>query len=382
MKALHPDKSKPTAAKRRRVGWLWTLAFCTAQLAGCQTETIRARKLPSEWRAKAATGNRAIDYSRVAATGVSDSLIGGSDLLEITVTNGREEELNNLFLVRVSDEGVADVPVIGPVRVAGLEEFEAGRQISQQAIQRGIYLHPTITVEIKKKAMNRITVIGAVSEPGIIELPRNNSDILSAVAAAKGVTEEAGTEVEVIRQPSVGYAQNAAGQIVPGRLDSPVQLASHQGTAGQDGAMAPQSVRIDLASKEGPASGFQLQDRDVVRILPRKVDRLFVTGLVQQPGQFILPLEQDVHLLDAISMAGGTSSLVADKVYVIRRVADREEPLVIRASLSEAKRNGLENLRLAAGDTVSVEQTPATALVDTFEKFFRFSYGVATSSFF
>jgi hypothetical protein len=73
---------------------------------------------------------------------------------------------------------------------------------------------------------------------------------------------------------------------------------------------------------------------------------------------------------------------VADKVYVIRRVADREEPLVIRASLSEAKRNGLENLRLAAGDTVSVEQTPATALVDTFEKFFRFSYGVATSSFF
>lgn len=359
-----------------------TLALCTVQLAGCNTTTLRARSLPSEWRAKAATGNRAIDYSRVATAGVSDSLIGGSDLLEITVTNGREEELNNLFLVRVSDEGVADVPVIGPVRVAGLEEFDAGRQIAQQAIERGIYLHPTITVEIKKKAMNRITVIGAVAEPGIIELPRNNSDILSAVAAAKGVTEEAGTEVEVIRQPSVGYAQNAAGQIVPGQSNSQVQLASHQGNARPTGPTPPQSVRIDLATKEGPTGGFQLQDRDVVRILPRKVDRLFVTGLVKKPGQFILPLDQDVHLLDAISMAGGTSSLVADKVFVIRRVADREEPLVIRASLSEAKHNGLENLRLTAGDTVTVEQTPATAIVDTFEKFFRFSYGVATSTFF
>jgi polysaccharide biosynthesis/export protein len=382
MKVTHRDNSKPTTIERRRANWLVTLALCAAQLSGCQTETIRARKLPAEWRAKAASGNRAIDYSRVATTGVSDSLIGGSDLLEITVTNGREEELNNQFLVRVSNEGIADVPVIGPVRVAGLEEFDAGRQISQQAIQRGIYLHPTVTVEIKKKAMNRITVIGAVTEPGIIELPRNNSDILSAVAAAKGVTEEAGTEVEVIRQPSVGYAQNAAGQIVPGQADSTVQLASHQEKARPASAMAPQSVRIDLASREGPTGGFQLQDRDVVRVMPRKVDRLFVTGLVKQPGQFVLPLEQDVHLLDAISMAGGTSSVVADKVFVIRRVDDRAEPLVIRASISEAKRNGLENLRLAAGDTVSVEQTPATAIVDTIEKFFRFSYGVATSSIF
>jgi len=378
MNQTHRDNSKPTAEPLRRACWRLALLLCLVQWAGCQTATIRPQKLPEEWRAKATTGNRAIDYSRVAAAGVSDSLIAVSDLLEITVTNGREEELNNHFMVRVSDEGVADVPVIGPVRVAGLEEFDASHEIAQQAVQRGIYLHPTITVEIKKKAMNRITVIGAVTEPGIIELPRNNSDIVSALAAAKGVTEEAGTEVEVIRQPTIGSAENSAGELTPGQADSGVQLTSHQGA----GASVPQSVRIDLASKEAMTGDFRLQDRDVVRVLPRKIERVFVTGLVKQPGQFVLPLEQDLHLLDAISMAGGTSSVVADKVFIIRRVADRAEPLVIRASLSKAKRNGLENLQLASGDTVSVEQTPATAIVDTIEKFFRFSYGVATSSVF
>ena len=107
-----------------------------------------------------------------------------------------------------------------------------------------------------------------------------------------------------------------------------------------------------------------------------------MTGLVEKPGQFLLPMEQDVYLLDAISMAGGKSSVVADKVFVIRRVPDREEPIVIRASISEAKHNGLENLRLAAGDTITIEQTPATAVVDAIEKFFRFSLGFASSSVF
>ncbi len=360
---------------------------------GCQTGNFRAKNLPNQYRAVATTGGRAIDFSRVSSPGVSDSLIARGDLLEITITNGREEELNNLFLVRVSADGATDVPVVGRVRVAGLEEFEASHEIARESVQRGVYLHPTVAVEIKKKAMNRITVVGAVEEPGIIELPRNNSDIVSAVAAAKGFTEEAGTEVEVIRQPKFVYTAGSSDGLSRDLQDSgQVQLASHEqaetlssptGSLEQsNGPTAPQSVLVDLASDEGVSGDFRLQDRDVVRVLPRKNARIFVTGLVEKSGQFLLPLEQDVHLLDAISMAGGKSSVVADKVIIIRRVPDREEPLVIRASISEAKKNGLENIRLAEGDTISVEQTPATAVVDAVEKFFRFSLGIASSSVF
>ena len=313
-------------------------------------------------------------------------MIALGDLLEITITNGREDELNNSFLVRVDANGATNVPVVGRVVIAGLEEFEASHKIAEESIQRGVYLHPTVAVEIKKKAVNRITVVGAVEEPGIIELPRNNSDIVSAIAAAKGFSDKAGTEVEVIRQPTYVYsADTGNGLSLQPANPGDIQLASHEETDGpQDslGASIPQTVLVDLASEEGIIGDFRLQDRDVLRVLPRKNERIFVTGLVVKPGQFVLPLDQDVYLLDAISMAGGTKSVVADKVFVIRRVAGREEPIVIRASIREAKLNGLENLRLAEGDTISVEQTPATAVVDTFEKLFRFSLGIASSSVF
>lgn len=95
-----------------------------------------------------------------------------------------------------------------------------------------------------------------------------------------------------------------------------------------------------------------------------------------------MPLNQDIHLLDAIALAGGRSSPVADKVFVIRRLDNQSEPLVIQASISKAKQNGLENLRLAAGDTITIEQTPSTAIVDTVGKFFRLSFGVASRAVF
>jgi polysaccharide export outer membrane protein len=52
------------------------------------------------------------------------------------------------------------------------------------------------------------------------------------------------------------------------------------------------------------------------------------------------------------------------------------EPAVIQVSMGSAKRDGNENLRLAPGDLVSVERTPATAVVDTINNLFRMSLGV------
>ena len=97
---------------------------------------------------------------------------------------------------------------------------------------------------------------------------------------------------------------------------------------------------------------------------------------MNKPDQFKIPRNQDVHVLDAIAMAGGIKSPVADKVYVIRRLKDMPEPAVIQVSIAKAKRDGNENLRLTSGDLVSVETTPMTHFVDTLTTFFRISAGV------
>lgn len=354
---------------------------------GCKSTGIRANQLPSEYRTTGRKRTEDINFAKVAVPGASESLIAVRDLLEITVSTGRDDEKNKPFMARVADDGSVDVPVIGPVPVAGMEVFEAGQNIVTLARKRGMYRHPLVTVEIESKAVNRITVLGAIADPGVHEIPRGNCDLMSALAASGGLTKEASTEVEIIRQPQFGLVAAEPIQNDPAELNSEgIQLAAYQTqqkASRTQGWSAPQTYRFDLANGEMPqGADFRLVDRDVIRIIPRKKEVIHVAGLVNKPGQFELPVDEDIHLLDAVAMAGGKSSPVADKVLIIRQLENQPKPLIIQASLSKAKKDPLENLQLTSGDSISLEQTPATAVVDTIGRFFRLSFGVASSTIF
>jgi len=370
------------------------LLLTIALLVGCQSAAYRAGQLPHEFRAASAKSSQSINLDQIAAPGASEDILAVGDLLEISVATGRDEEKRNAVLTRVADDGTVDVPVIGPVPVAGLEAFDASQNIVNLAIERGMYLHPIVTVEIKSKAVNRITVLGAVLTPGVHKLPRGGSDLVSALAAAGGLADDAGTEVEIIRQPKFGFvAQDSSAPASAPTESSEIQLAAYQHIGRSPalsarkhqtpGWIGAKKIQLDLALGNLPSStDYRLNDRDIVRVVPRNKEMIYIAGLVRKPGQFELPLDQDMHLLDAVALAGGRSSPVADKVFVIRRLPDRPQPLVIEASLAKAKHNGLENLRLTAGDTITLEQTPVTTVVDTISKFFRLSIGVASGTVF
>jgi polysaccharide export outer membrane protein len=240
-------------------------------------------------------------------------------------------------------------------------------------------------LEVKEAAVNRVTVLGAVTKPGVQKLPRGSSDVLTAVAAAGGFTKEAGTQVEVMRQHSPSFIASKPGAegVVTASYNEP-SFSPPPITPDSDGAseplpspLGPQSYRLNLAeANPGHRSDYRIGDGDIVMVLPQKERVIHVSGLVNKPDQFKIPRNQDVHVLDAIAMAGGIKSPVADKVYVIRRLKDVPEPAVIQVSIAKAKRDGNENLRLASGDLVSVETTPTTQFVDTLTTFFRISAGV------
>ena len=363
-----------------------------AAVTGCRTPALRSDQIPPEYRSEVSSRTaKRLDLGRAASPGARQSLISPEDLLSITVATGRDGEKVVPIQSRVAVDGTANIPLIGPVLVAGMEALDASRNITQVAIQRGIYTNPHINVEIESKAVNRITVLGAVEKPGVHELPRSSSDLVSALAASGGLTAEAGTEIEIVRQPRLGTASAGvlADQSMRSTEAEDVQLAAYsqlgngQSPHARTGWSPPQTIRFDLASDQPLQKiDFQVNDRDVVRVVPRKKEMVFVDGLVNRPGEFELPVEQDLHVLDAIALAGGKSSPLADKVFVIRRSQDQSRPIVIQLSLREAKQNGRENLRLLAGDTVSIEQTPATVIVDTFTNFFRLSFGVASNTIF
>jgi polysaccharide export outer membrane protein len=364
--------------------------------SGCRSGAYRAANLPQEFRAQPNPGDVTFNMARMTGSGYDNSLIGPDDLLEVTVVTGRDVEKPEPVSVRVAKDGTVDISPIGPVHVSNLDPVDASQQIASVAIERGIYMQPNVTVEFKKKAVNHITVLGAVEEPGMLEVPRNSSDVVSAIAMAGGITEEAGTQVEIIRQNAkpnghTRFAENESPQNST-ETDGNVELAAYstlanpgertQLAAGRASDQITQQINLAELVNRGVHGDYRLQDRDVVMVKPRPKRTIHVGGLVKTPGQFELPHTEDVRLLDAIALAGGSSSIVADKVFVIRPVKGRPQPLVIQASMERAKHNGQENLILMEGDLVSIEQTPATAVFDSVTKLFHLTVGVTGSNFF
>ena len=104
-------------------------------------------------------------------------------------------------------------------------------------------------------------------------------------------------------------------------------------------------------------------------VMVRKSDPLpiYVTGLVNKNGPVDYPVGKTLRVLDAVSLAGGMRNQLADKIYVIRQVANSHDPAVIQVSHQRAKHSSDENIVLAPGDVVSIEQTPATVFLDMFQ---------------
>jgi polysaccharide export outer membrane protein len=114
----------------------------------------------------------------------------------------------------------------------------------------------------------------------------------------------------------------------------------------------------------------------VVNVERRESEPIHVRGLVRKPDRYEYPVSENMHVLDAISLAGGESMTVANKVYIIRRDPESNELVVIKTSLGKAKRDSRANLILAPGDIVSLESTPMTALLETLS-IIRFGIGAS-----
>jgi polysaccharide export outer membrane protein len=357
---------------------LLTFLLVTATSCSRRGNVYSPHALPADLVAKPVENSQTLDLSKLATYTTSNQLIDVGDVLGVAVAAGSGTEKVDLVPVRVGDDGLVNVPIIGRVSLAGLELSAAEQIVSAAAVERGYYRNPTVTVTMMHQRVNRITVVGAVEKPGVYELPRAASTLLAAIVAADGLSEQAGTEVE-IRRP-IKHTSNATYGQPPGSGPAAQQASFTSGPAlpGAEPTPAvgqPMSFRLDLAeaTKKGEGGG-PLEDGDVVMIERRDPKPVHVIGLVMKPGQYELPFNQDLRVLDMIAMAGGVTLNVADKIHVIRHTQGKEQPAVIEISLAEAKSTGRGNLVLAAGDIVSVEETPTTVFMDTIRTFFRVGF--------
>lgn len=337
--------------------------------AGCAERIYQAAELPAELLAPPAQNLHTIDLSRLATYAVSSELIDRGDVLDVSIVTDFGNLSTTTAPVRVGEDGTANVPVVGKVPLAGLELEGAEHAIEAACVYRGVFVNPHVTVTMNRQRKNTVTVIGAVNEPGVYPLARGSSSLLAALVAAGGLSKEAGPDVE-IRHPArrQGMPDLLPGQ--PPRVagEAPAALTSYAEVP----SMPARTVRINLVSAAMEGNGGRnLDDGDVVMVTKRVPKPIHVIGLVHKPGQYELPVNQDLRVLDALAMAGGRTSQLADKVWVIRQLPEQSEPSRIAVSVRNAKASGNANMRLASGDVVSVEETLTTFVLDAVGRFVR-----------
>ena len=362
------------------------MGLCLASLflaPGCaHKRQYLAEDLPQVYQAPPVENPQTIDLTKLATSTITQDLIGGGDVIEVSISAGLASDDTSTFPVRVTDAGIAQLPVVGPVELTGMDLEEAEAVIAHACINKGLYTAPHITVTMKRPKVHRITVLGAVEEPATYELRSGQADVLQAIVAAGGLSEEASSFIQ-IRHP--GYqnggsskpreliANNPEGD---GVQSASAEMISEPLPVQTGGATA---VRINLASAatENP-NALKLEDGGIVMVEKRDPKPIHVIGLVRKPDRYDFPITEELRMLDAIALAGGTDNPLADKVYVIRANPKGGEPILVEGSIRKAKRNGKADMVLAPGDVVSLEQTPGTSL---FEALRLIGFGISGRAF-
>jgi protein involved in polysaccharide export with SLBB domain len=183
---------------------------------GCATwdaETIPPQDLPPDLRATAPRQVNLLQLATLGAPVEVEQRIQPGDLLEVSVSDLASENAAYPIPVRVLADGTVRLPLVGPVPVGTLTLQEAEQAIFASYTTQGYLRKPQVLVSLRDTRKVHVYVLGAVNKPGQLELKAIESDLLTALVAAGGLTREAGSHLQIYRRivshAPTGYAPAA-----------------------------------------------------------------------------------------------------------------------------------------------------------------------------
>lgn len=271
---------------RRRFNALYCLVMIIALCAGVsaqQTAPLQPQQPPA---------------SAEAQTPAQPEIrIGSGDLLEIKVFGVPDLAQE----VRVGTNGDISVNLVGSVNVAGSTTSEAQQKIASLMQERGFLNNPQVTVLVKEYATQGISVLGEVAKPGIYPL-LGQRRLFDVISAAGGTTQRAGRTI------TISHRTDPENPLVVEMSTDPAKTA---------------------------ATNVEVLPGDTVLISRAGV--VYVVGDVHRPSGFTMDNNERMTVLQAIAMAGGTTSTAAlDSSKIIRRSAQgvQEIPVPLSKLLS------------------------------------------------
>jgi polysaccharide export outer membrane protein len=131
----------------------------------------------------------------------SDYVIGPGDVLQITVW--KNETLSRTLPVR--PDGKISMPLLHDIQASGLTAMQLRDKISTAL---GEFMpNPEVAVSVNDVKSLRVSILGEVSKPGVLEL-RGQTTILEAIAMAGGFKDFASpSKITILRTDGNGKTQ-------------------------------------------------------------------------------------------------------------------------------------------------------------------------------
>ncbi len=319
-----------------------------------QTSAIRAR-LDNESTGAATSSTSAADINRnIAAAAMlqssassSDYQIGPEDLLEITLFNIPEaigQLTPRTTTVRVSQQGQISLPLLGVISIKALTVSGLEQRLREVYDK---YIHNPQVAVLVKEFRQRVSIIGAVQKPGVVELTGPKT-VLDVLALAGGVTDKAGTQVHISHEGPKGRET---------RVIDLLALANNASLITADG-----SGLITMPVQPG----------DVINVPPAGM--FFVDGAVAKPGSY--PLGRHYSLTQALAIAGGVNpDLNSSDITIFRRKASSGiEPMTV--DLNTILAGSVSDPKIEEDDVIVV---PINSFKYAFFRVFGQLFGWATS---
>ncbi len=204
--------------------------------------------------------------------------------------------------IRLGEDGLLELPMIGSVKAAGLTPVELAGEIRRRL--DSFVRDPEVSVDVIEVKSRPVSVLGAVKTPGVYQLNAPKR-LLEVIAAAGGADESAGSIVNVNRPRSSG----------------PLPIA---GIAESAGYFSAQVSLPDIVDGRHPDDNIFILPNDVITVPRAKL--IYVIGEVHKSGGFVLKDRENMSVLQAISMAEGLTSTAGSRNAKIIRPAEDGKP--------------------------------------------------------
>jgi polysaccharide export outer membrane protein len=237
------------------------------------------------------------------------------------------------FLIGIN--GNITLPLIGRAQAGGLTVEQLEAELNTRLKK---YVHdPQVSVTVVEFRSQPVSVFGAVSKPGVIQL-RGRKTLYEVLSMAGGPTETAGSSLTVTRRRENGEIPLPGATIDPTGQFSTAEL----------------NVQEILEGKN-PAVNIEIKPNDTISVSEAKSNMIYVVGDVEHGGAFTLGGSQSLSVLRALSLAGGLGRTAKpQKARIIRSVPGERKPQEIAVNIKQIFDGKAEDIALLPQDVLVV----------------------------